>query len=306
MLRLVFIVVVCCFLLGLAQSSAHSSSLTAGDTIVFASRAAGGDAELVVVNRDGSQRQQLTTNRVEDVLPAWSPDHSRIAFARKASLGKASIWVMSASGARQHRLRLGTHPSWSPNGSQLAFDRGGVIYTMSDHGRNVRRITRGNHPVWAPRGRTIAFERGTKLFVKLFVVNIDTRAVRLLADRVSGLACERYGEGDPAVATLSSPEWSPDATRLLVSLSCDYYKSAYVKAMTVGLDSKGVTGDLPINALVPGSRMAWSPDGSRLAFATGFPGPGQYYYPQLATAKTDGTEMTTLTSDVGSDRDPDW
>jgi len=305
MRRLVFIVV-CCLPLGLAQSSANSTSPSARDTIVFSSRAAGADAELVVVKPDGSQRQQLTTNRVEDVLPAWSPDHTRVAFARKASYGKASIWVMSASGARQHRLRLGTHPSWSPSGSQLAFDRGGVIYTMSDHGQKVRRITRGTHPVWAPRGKTIAFERGAKLFVKLFVVNIDTRKVRLLADRDRGLACERYGEGDPAVTTLSSPEWSPDATRLLVSLSCDYYKSAYVKAMIVGLDGKGVTGNLPINALVPGSRMAWSPDASRLAFATGFPGPGRSYYPQIATAKPDGTDMTTLTSDVGSDRDPDW
>ena len=208
---------------------------------------------------------------------------------------------MSASGARQHRLRLGTHPSWSPSGSQLAFDRGGVIYTMSDHGQKVRRMTRGTHPVWEARGRTIAFERGSKFFVKLFVVNVDTRAVRLLADADRGLACARYGEGDPALATLlPSPEWSPDATRLLVSLSCDYYKSAYVKAMSVRLDGKGVTGNLPINALVPGSRMAWSPDGSRLAFATGFPGPGRFYYPQIATAKTDGTDMTTLTSDVGS------
>jgi Tol biopolymer transport system component len=297
MRRLVFIVV-CCLPLGLAQSSANSSSLSAGDTIVFASRT-GGDAELVVVNPDGSQRQQLTTNRAEDVLPAWSPDHTRIAFARKASLGKASIWVMSASGAHQHRLRLGTHPSWSPSGSQLAFDRGGVVYTMSDRGQKVRRITRGTHAVWAPRGRTIAFERGTKLFV----VNIDTRAVRLLADRDSGLACERYGEGDPAVATLSSPEWSPDATRLLVSLSCDYYKSAYVKAMIVGLHGKGVTGNLPINSLVPASRMAWSPDGSRLAFAAG---PDRAHYSQIATAKPDGTGITTLTSDVGWDRDPDW
>jgi len=305
MRRLVFIAV-CCLTLGLAQSSATSSSLTAGDTIVFASRTAGGDAELVLVNRDGSQRQQLTTNGVEDVLPAWSPDHTRIAFARKASYGKASIWVMSASGARQHRLGPGTHPSWSPSGSQLAFDRGGVIYTMSDHGQKVRRITRGTHPVWSPRGRTIAFERGSRFFVKLFVVNVDTRTVRLLADADKGLACERYGESDPGIATLSSPEWSPDASRLVVSLSCDYYKSAYVKAMTVGLDGKGVTGNLPIKAPVPGSRLAWSPDGSRLAFATGFPGPGQYYYPQLATAKPDGTDMTVLTSDVGSDRDPDW
>ena len=157
------------------------------------------------MGRNGSR---LTTNTVDDVLPAWSPDHARIAFARKARHGKPSIWVMSASGARQHRLRLGTHPSWSPSGSQLVFDRDGVIYTMNDHGRQVRRMTRGTHPVWAPRGKTIAFERGTTFFV----TNVDTRAVRLLANPDSGLACERYGEGDPAIDFVTGMVTGRDAT----------------------------------------------------------------------------------------------
>ena len=203
--------------MAVAQSSATSASLSASDKFVFASGNWGVDAELFVVNRDGSQRRQLTTNIVDDMLPAWSPDHTRIAFARKARPTKPSIWVMTASGASQHRLRFGTHPSWSPNGSHLVFERDGVIYTMTEHGRGLRRITRGTRPVWAPRGRKIAFERGTKVFL----ANVDTRAVRLLADRVGGLACEQYGEGDPAVATLSSAEWSRDASRLVVSLSCD-------------------------------------------------------------------------------------
>jgi Tol biopolymer transport system component len=301
MVRLAFIVV-CCLPLGLALSSANSSSLSTGDRILFTSTTGFHDAEVFVINRDGSQRQQLTTNRAEDILPAWSPDHTRIAFARRPRLAESSIWVMSASGGGQHRLGLGTHPSWSPSGSQLAFARSGVVYTMSDHGRNVRRITRGRSPAWAPQGRRIAFERGTKLFV----VNIDTKAVRLLADRHGGLACARYGEGGgPEVATLSSPEWSPDGTRLLVSLSCDYYKSAYVRAMIVGLHGNGVTGNVPIDVLAPGSRMAWSPDGSRLAFAVG--GFRSHYF-QLSTANPDGTDMTTVTATltVGGDRDPDW
>ncbi len=290
---------VCCVPLALAQGSANSSSLSVSDKIVFASMNVGDDAEVFVVSLDGSERQQLTTNTVDDMLPAWSPDHARIAFARKARLGKPSIWVMTASGAHQHRLRLGTHPSWSPSGSQLVFERDGVIYTMNDHGRRVRRITRGTHPVWAPRGRRIAFERSTKVLL----ANVDTRAVRLLANRVGGLACDQYGEGDPAVATLSSPEWSPDASRLVVTLSCDYYKSSYVAAKIVGLHSNGVIGDVPINFLVPDSRLAWSPDGTRLAFSVT---PNRTSYYRIATAKLDGTDETTVTSGTAFDHDPDW
>jgi Tol biopolymer transport system component len=288
----------CCLPLAFAQASANSSSVSAGEKIVFSSIVNGGDVEVFVVNVDGSDRRALTTNIADDMLPAWSPDHARIAFARKARVGKPSIWVMSASGTDQHRLGPGTHPSWSPSGSQLAFERNGVIYTMTDHGKKVRRITKGTHPAWAQRGKRIAFERGTRVFL----ARLDTRAVRLLADRVSGLACEQYGEGDPAVATLSSPEWSPDASRIVVALGCDYYKSAYAAAKIVGLHG-GVIGDIPINNLALGSRLAWSPDGMRLAFAVStFPS----WPARIDTAKLDGTEETTVTETSARDEDPDW
>jgi Tol biopolymer transport system component len=297
-MRGLVVILACCLPLAFAQASANSSPLSAGDEIVFSSMVNGDDVEVFIVNTDGSERRALTTNAVDDLLPAWSPDHSRIAFARKARVGKPSIWVMSASGAHQHRLGRGTHPSWSPSGSQLAFERNGVIYTMTDHGKKVRRITKGTHPVWAPRGKRLAFERGTRVFL----ARLDTRAVRLLADRVGGLACNQYGEGDPAVATLSSPEWSPDASRLLVSLSCDYYKSAYAAAKIVGLHG-GVIGDIPIDNLALGSRLAWSPDGTRVAFAvSSFPS----WPAGIDTAKPDGTEETTVTGTPARDEDPDW
>jgi Tol biopolymer transport system component len=289
---LVFIVV-CCVPLALAQGSANSSPLSASDRIVFVSTLSpGADSEVFVVNLDGSQRLELTTNTADDFLPAWSPDHARIAFARKAGRGKPSIWVMTASGANQHRLRLGTHPSWSPSGSQLVFARDGVIYTMNDHGRRVRRITRGTHPVWAPRGRRIAFERGSKVFL----ANVDTRAVRLLTSRAGGLACDQSGEGD---RVLSSPEWAPTASRLVVSLSCTSPSGYSVVAKIISARGSGVIRDLPIGNLLPASRMAWSPDGRRLAF-------GLYPDHGIATAKLDGTGVTTLTSGSWFDLDPDW
>jgi Tol biopolymer transport system component len=292
---LVFIVA-CCVPLGLAQATANSSSLSASDKIVFVSTTSpGGHSEVFVVNLDGSQRLELTRNTTDDLLPAWSPDHARIAFARKAGRGKPSIWVMTASGANQHRLRLGTHPSWSPSGSQLVFARDGVIYTMNDRGRRVRRITKGTHPVWAPRGRRIAFERGTKVFL----ANVDTRAVRLLTSRVGGLACDQSGEGDPVMATLSSPEWAPAGSRLVVSLSCTSPSGHSVVAKIISARGSGVIRDLPIGNLLPASRMAWSPDGTRLAF-------GLYPDHGIATAKLDGTDVTTVTSGAWFDLVPDW
>ena len=135
-----------------------------GKTLLFASTRERADHELFVVNADGSHRRQLTSNNVEDVLPAWSPDHTRIAFARKDG-PHVSIWIMSAGGKSQHRIGFGTHPSWSPEGSRVAFEHKGVVYTMTDRGRRIRRIVRGDHPSWAPRGSSIAFFRDDALLV---------------------------------------------------------------------------------------------------------------------------------------------
>jgi Tol biopolymer transport system component len=264
-----------------------------GTTLLFASVRNRADHELFVANADGSQEHRLTRNNVEDRLPAWSPDHTRIAFARGKGLG-SSIWVMSASGTREHRLALGTHPSWSPSGSRIVFEREGAIYTMTDRGRGARRITRGKRPVWAPRGMRIAFLRNTTLFV----VDADSAAVR----RLAALRCEVYGEGDPATATLSSPEWSPRARRVVVSLGCDYYKSSYVAAVLVDAGD-GMTGRVPID-LASGSRVAWSPDGARLAYS--LRSDAYRDGPRIVTALLDGSSLTTVTTGVGDDRGPDW
>lgn len=41
-----------------------------------------GDFEVYVMNADGSKQARVTNNRDNEGRPAWSPDGSRIAFAR--------------------------------------------------------------------------------------------------------------------------------------------------------------------------------------------------------------------------------
>jgi hypothetical protein len=72
--------------------------------------------------------------------------------------------VMNADGSDQRRLARGSGPSFSPDGTKLAY--GGPqeapgIYVANVDGSGVRRLTSGldGGPVWSPDGAQIAFVR---------------------------------------------------------------------------------------------------------------------------------------------------
>ena len=81
-----------------------------------------GNAEIYVMNADGSGQRRLTRNTVGDRHPVWSPDGRRIAFESNWQVN-----VMNADGSGQRRLtRNGGRnfaPAWSPDGQQIAFER---------------------------------------------------------------------------------------------------------------------------------------------------------------------------------------
>jgi Tol biopolymer transport system component len=97
-----------------------------GTRIAFTS---GTTLGIVVVNRDGSERHELTTpGNAVDVGPSWSPDGQSIAFTRYNNL-KQETWVMDATGNHSRKLtsspvfdpNIGVDftPKWSPDGRKL-------------------------------------------------------------------------------------------------------------------------------------------------------------------------------------------
>lgn len=179
-----------------------------GKRIAAIRYASSGVSHVIAMNVDGSGMTDLMPDADQ---PAWSPDGRQIAFVRYRS--RSYIWVMSSTGADQHRTPLRTlgNPAWSPDGRLLAFDsptgrpwacRGRIMIARPDGS--------GEHPVtpcgiyavdatWSPNGDKLAFAGTTRTDrgVRLFVVNRNGAHLHPIT---------RYG------INVQAPAWSPDGT----------------------------------------------------------------------------------------------
>jgi len=245
-----------------------------------------GQFDLFVSNGDGTGRRRLMRTPQDEFLPAWSPDRSRIAFVRGQR--SPSIWVVSRSGRGARRLHWGTYPSWSRNGTRLAYEDGGLVYTMNDRGAESRLIGPGAMPSWSPNGKSIALLRGNVLVV----VDLRTHRTRTLDD----LSCELRGEDD--VTDLQPPEWSPRSTKLAITRICDYGPSTLNDAWVIDA-ATGVQWDIDAGAGTR-SRLAWSPNGRWLAFTT------EYWDERIVASRVYESTTRRISVSTGGDSDLDW
>jgi Tol biopolymer transport system component len=127
-----------------------------------------GDEEIYVMDADGTNVRQLTSNADFDSAPSWSPDGRRILFERAPAgtftpgveAQEKDVYVMRADGSHVRRLTdspgLDEGPEFSPDGTKIAFssarDGQQEIYVMDADGSNPRRLTdnpaRDESPDW--------------------------------------------------------------------------------------------------------------------------------------------------------------
>jgi TolB protein len=168
-----------------------------------------GFQEIYITQLDGRPplRPAGGNSDIHNMLPAVSPDGSKVAFAstRSTNNGHWDIWVVDLVGKNFQNLTPNTPnstesaPTWSPSGLQLAFtsDRTGSnqIWVMNADGTGARKISsesRADRPSWSPLNY-IAYTAETSAGHDIAVFDITTSVKMILTDGIGS------NEG-PAVA----------------------------------------------------------------------------------------------------------
>lgn len=230
-----------------------------GETLVVSSRAFfEEDINLYLLR--GTTRQRLTDHVGDEVVPEFSPTGDRILFVQLTPSGR-SLRILDRVTRQESPLSIPQvdRAVWSPDGTRIAFVRGGRIRLINSDGTGETQLTSGpddGGPYWSPDGTRIAFSRGRAVYV----INADGTGLRTVS----------------VDKRLSGP-WSPDGRSLALTVVeevCSYY-SYYcyysgpdlIPSALVRLDVEtGQELALTQNPGVATWSPAWSADGQRLYY----------------------------------------
>ena len=210
-------------------------TLATGDVIAYGCKEPGNAwFAICVIRSDGGDMWRLTS-KLPTTDPAWSSDGRLIAFTRNEDVGESTTFTSDD------------------------------VFVMDADGDHVRRLTperagrSSGQPTWSPDARQIAYVHGPSVnsavpsrFGGLFVMDADDTDVRRLT----------RGRAD------TDPDWSPDGREIAFTRGENLASPTEENMDIYVLDVQtGTTRRLTQTPRAFETAPAWSPDGSRIAFA---------------------------------------
>jgi len=240
-----------------------------------------------------------------DILAGWalsqakqSPDRQHIVFQGNADYYSA-VFVINADGTGLRELAAGEQPTWSPDGTRIAYvvwpwDGDADVWIINLDGTGAANLTDDlgdtdqHEPAWSPElpgGSRIAFSHGDPTASTIWTMRPDG------TDRRQVTTGAAVHDGHPA--------WSPEGAALVFTRWEGPVADSDL--WVVSANGANPTGLLRL----PGwqSTPAWSPDGRLIAFASGHEEPDAH---KIYTVWSDGTKLARRTDGAGWHGNPSW
>lgn len=248
--------------------------------------------------------------------PTWSPDRTKVAYARGVSAantydifmldltnpGSPPVNVTQSPGSNEDR------PAWSPDGTHLAFERDSGVPADRDivislpNGGGQTNITNTvgaieGQPAWSPNSSTIYYEKGN---AQNPATNTDIVKRSVSFGPPITVGAETLAVADDANRPEIQPAISPNGDKICYGTG---YPGAPTTDVKVALLTTPASAGTKISVTGTAYECTWSPDNTLVAYTAGAGSAGD-----LVMVRGDGTSLSEIPLAGGADiqTNPDW